>query len=277
MLAGAVATGVAPVARGALFLPSERFSGSARPTRASRARAGPTSRVYVFPIFPVPLQFMFVGVPLLIVSLLADPPASLVSAALLGASLVTIVWSWLSTSWQMGPWQSIWSPQRRSSPAGQHVRELTDRHPEGRFEKFSEGARRVLSLAQEEAQRFNHNYIGTEHILLGLVRETDGMAGKTLSNLGVELGKVRSTIEFIVGRGERVPSGETGLNARAKRVIELAVDEARLLSHHDIGTEHLLMGIMREGEGVAAGVLVSLGVDEERVRAEVGRLTQNGG
>ena len=141
-----------------------------------------------------------------------------------------------------------------------------------RFEKFSERARRVLSLAQEEAQRFNHNYIGTEHILLGLVRETDGVAAKVLGNLGVELNKVRSAVEFIIGRGERAAAGEIGLTQRAKKVIELAVDEARRLNHHYIGTEHLLIGLMREGEGVAAGVLESLGVNLDKVRAETGRI-----
>ena len=141
-----------------------------------------------------------------------------------------------------------------------------------RFEKFSERARRVLSLAQEEAQRFNHNYIGTEHILLGLVRETDGVAAKVLANLGVELNKVRSAVEFIIGRGERTTSGEIGLTPRAKKVIELAVDEARRLNHHYIGTEHLLIGLMREGEGVAAGVLESLGVNLDKVRAETSRI-----
>ena len=141
-----------------------------------------------------------------------------------------------------------------------------------RFEKFSERARRVLSLAQEEAQRFNHNYIGTEHILLGLVRETDGVAARVLSNLSVELSKVRSAVEFIIGRGERSASGEIGLTPRAKKVIELAVDEARRLNHHYIGTEHLLIGLMREGEGVAAGVLESLGVSLDKVRAETSRI-----
>ncbi len=141
-----------------------------------------------------------------------------------------------------------------------------------RFEKFSERARRVLSLAQEEAQRFNHNYIGTEHILLGLVRETDGVAARVLSSLGVELPKVRSAVEFIIGRGERPSPGDIGLTPRAKKVIELAVDEARRLSHHYIGTEHLLIGIMREGEGVAAGVLESLGVSLDKVRAETTRI-----
>ena len=145
-----------------------------------------------------------------------------------------------------------------------------------RFEKFSERARRVLSLAQEEAQRFNHNYIGTEHVLLGLVRETDGVAARVLSSLGVELSKVRSAVEFIIGRGERPAPGDIGLTPRAKKVIELAVDEARRLNHHYIGTEHLLIGLMREGEGVAAGVLESLGVSLEKVRAETTRiLSQN--
>ena len=145
-----------------------------------------------------------------------------------------------------------------------------------RFEKFSEKARRVLSLAQEEAQRFNHTYIGTEHILLGLVRETDGVAAKVLNNLGVELNKVRSAVEFIIGRGERTPSGEIGLTPRAKKVIELAVDEARRLNHNYIGTEHLLIGLMREGEGVPAGVLESLGVTLDKIRAETSRiLSQN--
>ena len=141
-----------------------------------------------------------------------------------------------------------------------------------RFEKFSERARRVLSLAQEEAQRFNHNYIGTEHVLLGLVRETDGIAAKVLANLGVELNKVRSAVEFIIGRGERATPGEIGLTPRAKKVIELAVDEARRLNHHHIGTEHLLIGLMREGEGVAAGVLESLGVNLDKVRGETSRI-----
>jgi len=141
-----------------------------------------------------------------------------------------------------------------------------------RFEKFTERARKVLTLAQEEAQRFNHNYIGTEHILLGLVREGDGVAAKVLANLSVELDKVRSAVEFIIGRGERTVTGEIGLTPRAKRVIELAVDEARRLNHNYIGTEHLLLGLLREGEGVAAGVLESLGVSLEKVRTETVRL-----
>ncbi len=147
----------------------------------------------------------------------------------------------------------------------------------GSFDRFTERARKVLTLAQEEAQRFNHNYIGTEHLLLGLVREGDGVAAKVLSNLGVELPKVRSAVEFIIGRGERQVSGDIGLTPRAKKVIELAVDEARRLGHHYIGTEHLLLGLIREGEGIAAGVLESLGVNLEKVRTEVIKvLTQTG-
>ena len=138
-----------------------------------------------------------------------------------------------------------------------------------RFDKFTERARKVLTLAQEEAQRFNHNYIGTEHLLLGLVREGDGVAAKVLANLGVELPKVRSAVEFIIGRGDRSVTGDIGLTPRAKKVIELAVDEARRLNHHYIGTEHLLLGLVREGEGIAAGVLESLGVSLEKVRNQI--------
>ena len=144
-----------------------------------------------------------------------------------------------------------------------------------RFEKFSERARRVLSLAQEEAQRFNHNYIGTEHILLGLVRETEGVAARVLSGLTIDLSKVRSAVEFIIGRGEKPAEGEIGLTPRAKKVVELAVDEARRMNHTYIGTEHLLIGLLREGEGVAAGVLESLGVTLEKVRAETPRILSN--
>ena len=145
-----------------------------------------------------------------------------------------------------------------------------------RFEKFSERARRVLSLAQEEAQRFNHNYIGTEHILLGLVRENEGTAAKVLGGLGIELNKIRSAVEFIIGKGDTAASGEIGLTPRAKKVIELAVDEARRLNHHYIGTEHLLIGLMREGEGVAAGVLESLGVTLDKVRGETNSVLNRG-
>jgi ATP-dependent Clp protease ATP-binding subunit ClpC len=148
---------------------------------------------------------------------------------------------------------------------------LTERRrmPEiDRFNKFTERARKVLHLAQEEAQRLKHNYIGTEHLLLGLIREGDGVAAKVLSNLGVDLDKARISVESILGRGNRVVIGEIGFTPRAKKVIELAVDEARRLHHHYLGTEHLLLGLMREGQGIGAGVLESLGVSLEKVRAQ---------
>src|SRR5579859_4991048 len=138
-----------------------------------------------------------------------------------------------------------------------------------RFDKFTDRARKVLTLAQDEAQRFNHNYIGTEHLLLGLVREGEGVAARVLENMNVELSKVRTAVEFIIGRGDQPVVGEVGLTPRAKRVIELAIDEARRLGHNYIGTEHLLLGLVREGEGIAAGVLESLGVNLDKVRHQV--------
>jgi ATP-dependent Clp protease ATP-binding subunit ClpC len=145
-----------------------------------------------------------------------------------------------------------------------------------RFEKFSERARRVLTIAQEEARNLNHSYIGTEHILLGLVREEEGVASRVLTNLGIGLGKVRSAVEFIIGRGEKPGTGETGLTPRAKKVIELAIDEARQLGHNYIGTEHLLLGLLREGEGVASSVLDSFGITLERARAETAHILAQG-
>lgn len=145
-----------------------------------------------------------------------------------------------------------------------------------RFEKFTERARRVLTLAQEEAQHFSHSYIGTEHILLGLAREEEGVAARVLVNLGVVLTKVRSAVEFIIGHGEKPSSSEVGLSPRAKRVIELAIDEARSLGHNYIGTEHLLLGLLREGEGIAASVLDSFGVTLERARAETVHILSQG-
>ena len=147
--------------------------------------------------------------------------------------------------------------------------------PHRRFEKFSESASSVVSHAQHEVQLLRHNYIGTEHILLGLLRESDGVAAKVLSNLGVEFTTVRSKVESIIGPGERLASGETPLSNRAKKVIELAVAESRRSDHHNIDTRHLLICLLREDEGVAAGVLKSMGVNEERVRGEVTRLSQD--
>ncbi len=143
------------------------------------------------------------------------------------------------------------------------------------FERFSERARRVLTRAQGEAQRLGHVYIDTEHILLGLVEEETGMASKVLANLGIPANKVRSAVEFIVGRGgKQAGSTEINLAPQAKRAIEFAVDEARRFNSSYIGTEHLLLGLLREGEGVASNVLESFGITLERVRDEVNRVVR---
>lgn len=126
-----------------------------------------------------------------------------------------------------------------------------------RFDRFTKRARHVLVLAQEEAQRLQHSSIGTEHLLLGLLREGEGVAAQVLTNLGIEVDQVRHAVEAIIGRGERIVRSEMALNPRTKMVFEFAVDEARRLNHRCIGTEHLLLGLIREGEGVAADVLKS--------------------
>jgi hypothetical protein len=145
-----------------------------------------------------------------------------------------------------------------------------------RFETFTRRARNALELAQDESRRFNHDYIGTEHVLLGLIREGEGTGARALMNLGVDLDKVRMAVEFIIGRGDQPTRGEMGLTPRTKRVIELSIDEAHRLGHGYIGTEHLLLGLIREGDGIAAGVLQSLGLDLDKVRAEVMRLLAGG-
>jgi ATP-dependent Clp protease ATP-binding subunit ClpC len=138
-------------------------------------------------------------------------------------------------------------------------------------ERFTERARRALRLAQEEAERLRHNYIGTEHVLLGLVREGEGVAAQVLTSLGVDLQRVREAVEYTIGTGDQTSAGEMSLTPRAKKVLEFAVDEARRLHHHYIGTEHLLLGLVREREGIAAGVLERLNVSLERVRNETMR------
>src|SRR6202158_1237328 len=140
----------------------------------------------------------------------------------------------------------------------------------GPFDRFNDRAKRVLALAQDEAIRFNHNYIGTEHLLLGLVREGEGVAAQALAALNVDLSKVRTAVEFIVGRGDSTTSpSEITLSPRTKKVIELAIDEARKLGHSHVGSEHLLLGLVREGEGIASGVLESLGVSMEKLRHQI--------
>jgi ATP-dependent Clp protease ATP-binding subunit ClpC len=137
------------------------------------------------------------------------------------------------------------------------------------FERFTDRARRVVVLAQEEARMLNHNYIGTEHILLGLAREGEGIAAKALESLGISLDAVRQQVEEIIGQGQQAPSGHIPFTPRAKKVLELALRESLQLGHNYIGTEHILLGMIREGDGVAAQVLVTLGADLNRVRQQV--------
>ena len=137
------------------------------------------------------------------------------------------------------------------------------------FQRFSDSARRVVVLAQEEARKLNHNYIGTEHLLLGLIQEGEGVAAKALETFQVNLEAVRSQVVEVIGRGSSPPSGHIQFTPRAKKVLELSLREALQLGHNYIGTEHILLGLIREGEGVAAKVLVKLGVDLERLRNQV--------
>jgi ATP-dependent Clp protease ATP-binding subunit ClpA len=137
------------------------------------------------------------------------------------------------------------------------------------FERFTDRARRVVVLAQEEARMLNHNYIGTEHILLGLIHEGEGVAAKALESLGISLEAVRQQVEEIIGQGQQAPSGHIPFTPRAKKVLELSLREALQLGHNYIGTEHILLGLIREGDGVAAQVLVRLGADLNRVRQQV--------
>ena len=143
----------------------------------------------------------------------------------------------------------------------------------GPFERFNDRAKRVLAYAQEEAIRLKHNYIGTEHVLLGLVREGESVAAKVLNGLGVELSKVRTAVEFIIGPGDAAnmpsPPNKLPISPRTKKVIEFAIDEARKLNHRHVGPEHVLLGVVREGQGIASGVIESLGVTLEKVRQQV--------
>ncbi len=140
--------------------------------------------------------------------------------------------------------------------------------PRTDMSRFTKRAHRVLALAQEEARRLHHHYIGTEHLLLGLLREGEGLAAQVLQKLGVTLDEARNRVEFIVGQGDHEATGEFPLTPRAKKVLHLAVEETARLGHQFVGTEHLLLGLIREGEGIAAGVLKNLGVTLEKARAE---------
>ena len=144
------------------------------------------------------------------------------------------------------------------------------------FERFTDRARRVVVLAQEEARLLNHNYIGTEHILLGLIHEGEGVAAKALESLGISLEAVRNQVEEIIGQGGSSPSGHIPFTPRAKKVLELSRRAANELRHDFIGTEHVLLGLVREGEGVAARILSDLGAPSERIAAAVLEMLQGG-
>jgi Clp amino terminal domain, pathogenicity island component/UvrB/uvrC motif len=137
------------------------------------------------------------------------------------------------------------------------------------FERFTDRARRVVVLAQAEARLLNHDYIGTEHLLLGLAHEGQGVAAIALERLGIRLEALRAQVQEVIGRGQRAPSGHIPFTPRAKKVLELSLRESQQLGHNYIGTEHVLLGLVREGEGVAAQVLVKLGADLSRVRQQV--------
>ena len=137
------------------------------------------------------------------------------------------------------------------------------------FERYTDRARRVVVLAQEEARMLNHNYIGTEHLLLGLIHEGEGVAANALESLGISLETVRQQVKAIIGQGQQAPSGHIPFTQQGKKVLELAPREARALGHEYIGTEHILLGLIRVGDGVAAQVLVKLGADLNRVRQQV--------
>ena len=145
------------------------------------------------------------------------------------------------------------------------------------FERFTERAKKVLTLAQEEAERSHHSYIGTEHLLLGLLLEGEGLAAKVLTNLGVEINKVRATIESVLGRNEGIVVQQIIPTSRMKKVIEISFEEARRMGNNYIGTEHLLLGLLIENEGIAARVLDDLGANLEKVREEIDRMLHESG
>ena len=145
------------------------------------------------------------------------------------------------------------------------------------FERFTERARQVVVLAQDEARALKHNYIGTEHILLGLLREEEGLAARVLESLDITVERVRSQVVRIVGSGEEVTSGQIPFTPRAKKVLELALREALSLGHNYIGTEHILLGLVRENEGVAARILLDFDADAEKIRNEIIRMLSGPG
>ena len=159
---------------------------------------------------------------------------------------------------------------RPAMPLAERIKKATmRRQPKGMFQRFTDRARRAVALAQEEARLLSHNYIGTEHLLLGLLHEGDGVAAKALTSLGVSWADVRRQVEEIIGQGRIPPTGPIPFTPRTKKVLELSLREALALGHHFIGTEHLLLAMLREGQGMAAQVLTRLGIDHSQVRERV--------
>jgi hypothetical protein len=183
----------------------------------------------------------------------------------IGAVVIGLIQTWMARArgTHVHRWQAISSSPRVPGMASPSV-------GVGAVDRFTVRGKLVLALAQDEAIRHNHNYIGTEHLLAALLRDTDSIAARALSSLGIELMKVRTALEFIVGRGDQTTSpSEITLSPRTKKVIELAIDEARKLGHGHVGPEHILLGLVREGEGIASGILESLGVSMATARAKV--------
>ena len=145
------------------------------------------------------------------------------------------------------------------------------------FERFTERARQVVVLAQDEARALKHNYIGTEHILLGLLREEEGLAARVLESLDVTVEEVRAQVARMIGQGDEVTTGQIPFTPRAKKVLDLALREARSLGHNHIGTEHMLLGLVRENEGVAARILLDFDADAEKIRNEIIRMLSGAG
>ena len=178
----------------------------------------------------------------------------------------------------LGPSVTALPTQLRTTERPSARRALVGRKlPNPMFERFTERARQVVVLAQEEARTLKHNYIGTEHILLGLLREEEGLAARVLESLDITVERVRAQVVRIVGSGEEVTSGQIPFTPRAKKVLELALREALSLGHNYIGTEHILLGLVRENEGVAARILLDFDADSEKIRNEVIRMLSGPG
>jgi prophage maintenance system killer protein len=205
-----------------------------------------------------------------------DPPGATMSIITgIGAGEVGApeLWCWLLPRLYRESESRRWEAKMRKLLPGRRrrTRRASTSGPV-RFERFTDRARRVVVLAHEEARMLNHNYIGTEHILLGLIHEGEGVAAKALESLGISLEAVRQQVEEIIGQGQQAPSGHIPFTPRAKKVLQLSREEALNLGHNYIGTEHILLGLIREGGGVAAQVLVKLGADLNRVRQQVTQL-----